>query len=109
MMEIHWDWRNWIARGIPDEITLKLIHANAAFAPETAELIALCRQRAIPVSACPFLHALTNLASYQADIAAIGIAAFTAYESATLWQASPEGFTDLASPVSQALRALAKN
>ncbi len=107
MMEIHWDWREWIARDLPDEITLKLIDADAIRDPETAELIARCRSKAIPVSACPFVHGLADPVRYLADIASLGITAFTAYEAASLWQAKPAGFTELTAPTIQALRTAA--
>jgi len=94
MMEIHWDWRRWLDQGIPDEVTFKTIFTDNAFSPEGLDLIKRCRDKAIPVSVCPFLQAIPDLAGYLAKVETLGLDAFTVYEAATLWVAVPEGFKE---------------
>lgn len=95
MMDIHWDWRDWLEKGIPDEVTFKIIKADNAFSTEACELIERCRAQGVPVSACPFIHAIENPADYLESIEQLGVDAFTIYEAATLWQAVPDGFREL--------------
>jgi hypothetical protein len=95
MMEIHWDWRSWLDQGIPDEVTFKTIFTDNAFTPEGLDLIKRCHDKAIPISVCPFLHAIPDLAGYLAKVENLGMDTFTVYEAATLWVAIPEGFKEL--------------
>ena len=93
MMEIHWDWRNWLEKGIADEVTFKTIRKDNVFSPEGLELVKLCGDTKVPVSICPFLHAINDLSEYLSKIEGLGVNAFTIYEAATLWTAEPDGFS----------------
>ncbi|MDD5597077.1 MAG: hypothetical protein PHV82_03980 [Victivallaceae bacterium] len=95
MMEIHWDWRQWLTEGIPDEVTYKVIHTADTFSPEGCELLESCRNGNIPATVCPFIHALPDPAAYLAEIENSGARAFNCYEAATLWDAVPDGFKEL--------------
>ena len=95
MMEIHWDWKGWLDKRIPDEVTFKTIFTDNVFSPEGLELIKLCHDKAIPVSVCPFIHAIPDLDGYLAKIETLGLDSFAVYEAATLWAAVSEGFKEL--------------
>jgi len=109
MMEIHWDWRSWVDKGIPDEVTFKIIFTDNSFSPEGLELIKRVREKNIPVSICPFLHAIPDLAGYLGRVETLGVNAFTVYEAATLWAATREGFKELNPPINKILQKKFRN
>ncbi len=105
MMEIHWDWRSWLAKGIPDEVTYKILRApQNTFSPEGNELIKRCKDKNIPLAFCPFIHGLPDLSGYLNDIEHAGAAAFNCYESATLWWAKQDGFEEVKPDVIKILK-----
>ena len=95
MMEIHWDWRGWLAKNIPDEVTFKLIDIDNSFSPASRELVRLCKNKKIPVSVSPFSHCITDWPKYLESIENFEFDSFTFYEAATFWRASPNGFEDI--------------
>jgi endonuclease IV len=101
MMEIHWDWQNWLEKEIADEVTFKTIYTDNAFSTEGLKLINLCREKEISVSICPFLHAINDLSEYLSKVEDLGIDAFTIYEAATLWKAEKNGFKKLMPSVNE--------
>ena len=101
MMEINWDWRDWLKKGIADEVTFKTIRKDNAFSPEGLELVKLCGDKKVPVSICPFLHGLTDLPEYLSKIEELGIDAFIIYEAATLWKAEKNNFKKLVPSVNE--------
>ena len=104
MMEIHWNWRDWLEKMLPDEVTFKTIVTDSAFSQEGLELIRLCHAKAIPISVCPFLHTISDLAGYLDKIEGIGADALNVYESATVWRAIPRGFKELNPHANEILR-----
>jgi hypothetical protein len=99
MMEIDWNWRSWIEKNIPDEVTFKCLSAESPFTDTAAELLQLCRDRKIPVTVSPFIHHFTkskaNLETYLESNRERGFSGFNVYESATMWRAGNNGLEEL--------------
>ena len=95
MMEIHWDWQEWLRKSIPDEITFKTIFTDSVFSQEALSLFKLCHDKEIPISVCPFLHAVPDLSNYLSRVKTLGANAFIVYESATVWKANHDDFEEL--------------
>lgn len=94
MMEMHWDWRGWLNKGILDEVTYKVIFNKNLLAAEGLELIRLCRDKAVPIAVCPYWLQIDDLAGYLGKVDELGLDAFTVYESAVVWEATPGGFRE---------------
>ena len=54
-MDIHWDWRTWLAEGLADSVTMQDIWPQTRFA---REILQQTRPRGIPVIFCPYANNL---------------------------------------------------
>jgi hypothetical protein len=87
MMEIDWNWREWIKKGIPDEVTFKCLSGNSPFTHTALELLQLCQVNGIPVTVSPFINLKIDFKEHMHSLQKLGFSAFNVYESATLWKA----------------------
>lgn len=86
MMELDWNWREWIEKGIPDEVTLKCLSWESPFTSTALELLQLCQNRKIPVTVSPFINLKIDFEEHLKSLRHLGYSAFNIYESATLWK-----------------------
>jgi hypothetical protein len=87
MMELDWNWKEWIEKGIPDEVTLKCLYPESPFTHTARELLQLCQNRKIPVTVSPFINLKIDFEEHLNSLRNLGFSAFNVYESATLWKA----------------------
>lgn len=97
VMEMHWDWQNWLATVAPDEVTFKAFVPDGYDTYFGRELIAACRQRNIKVNFSPWLHCMEDYAKIN-DMARFGCNAFLIYENATVFGLKLDGTVTVLQP-----------
>ena len=97
MMEIHWDWQDWLRRGIPDEVTLKALNPDSFRTHFGRDVIARCHARRIPVYLSAFVHAGGVLGRKDwkrylgQAVRSSGLDGFIVYEHSFLFVAHDDG------------------
>jgi hypothetical protein len=99
MMNIYWDWHNWLEQDICDEVTFKALNPNSFRSTFGRELIFACREKNIPVYFSPFVHRISPGNMCQVDwkdyiskqVPDSGVSGLILYEHATLFASRPDG------------------
>ncbi len=98
-MEMHFDWRGWIAEGLLDEVTIKM--AGMRNAPG-AVAAAIAAKAGLPVNFCPALPPADQDRQWVAHLIneALegGADGFTMYENATFMRANDREGVELTAP-----------
>lgn len=105
MMDVEWQWRQWIEEKLADEIVFKLLTFESPFTSWGQEVVKFCRKHALPVAIEQFWQSLNSPRQYVKDMATLGFTSFTIYEGATVWSANRQGkITCIADNVDQILK-----
>ena len=99
MMNIYWDWHDWLEQGICDGVTFKALNPNSFRSSFGRELISTCQKKKIPVYLSPFVHRISPGIACQMDwkdyisrqIPDSGINGLVLYEFATLFAGQSNG------------------
>ena len=110
---IHFDWRTWLTEGLVDSATLRTSWwegledppesvepnrsrlSNTLSDPVVEEMLAVAKQRGVPVHLNRYVHRVVGIDEYVSDIEAVyndpRFAAFDLYELANIARATPHG------------------
>ncbi len=91
MMDVEWQWQQWIEEKLADEIVFKLLTFESPFTSWGQEVVNLCRKHALPVAIEQFWQSLDSPRQYVKDMESSGFTSFTIYEGATIWSADRQG------------------
>ena len=102
MMNIHWDWHDWLEQGICDGVTFKALNPNSFRSSFGRELISTCQEKNIPVYLSPFMHRISPGNACQLDwkdyisrqVPDSGVSGLILYEFATIFTGRSNGKID---------------
>jgi len=92
-MEIHWDWKKWLEKVKPDEVTFKVQNFRAYREHFGRELIARCQAASIPVYFTPVVASFIEqeLDAYVEEVRQSGCSGFDIYENAAFIVPNEDG------------------